>query len=313
MRKILLIIIGWLASYGVLAQQNAQYTQYIFNGLGINPAYAGSKGIINANGIYRTQWVGLEGAPTTQTISVDGAIAKQKVGLGLLLINDQIGAQGQKSVLTNTAFRVSISENSRIALGIAAGISEYYTDGTQLHPNDKNYDPTIPTTKVSTVLPDTRAGLFFNTERFYAGFSASNLIRFKNKFIVTPARHFYLTSGYIIPLNDWLTFKPSFLIKEDFKSPMNIDLNAFMLVGDRVWLGGSYRTGTRLFKNNYQNLDVANAWALAIEIYLTEKIKIGYAHDFTLTNLREYAGNELSLGFYFFRKEEGRTQSIRYF
>ncbi|QNF32492.1 type IX secretion system membrane protein PorP/SprF [Adhaeribacter swui] len=313
MQKVLLVIMGALLSLNGWAQQNAQYTQYIFNGLGINPAYAGSKGIINVNGIYRTQWVGLEGAPTTQTISVDGAIAKQKIGLGLLIINDRIGAQGQKSVLTNTAFRINVAENARLALGIAAGISQYYTDGTLLNTNNPTYDPTIPTTKISTLLPDTKAGLFFNTERLYVGLSASNLINFKNKFVATPARHFYLTSGYIIPLNDWLTFKPSFLIKEDFKSPTNIDVNAFMLIGDRVWLGGSYRTGTKTFKNNDQDLDVSNAWALATEIYLSEKVKVGYAHDFTLTSLREYAGHELSLGFYFFRKEESRTLSIRYF
>ena len=313
MQKFLLILIGGLLSLNSWAQQNAQYTQYIFNGLGINPAYAGSKGITNVNGLYRTQWVGLEGAPTTQTISVDAAVAKQKIGLGLLLTNDQIGAQGQKSVLANTAFRVKIAENARIALGIAAGISQYYTDGTLLRTNNQNYDPTIPTTRISTALPDTKAGLFFNNQRLYVGLSASNLIKFKNTFVATPARHFYLTSGYIIPLNDWLTFKPSFLIKEDFKSPTNIDVNAFMLIGDRIWLGGSYRTGTKSLKTKEYDLDVSNAWALATEIYLSEKVKVGYAHDFTLTSLREYAGHELSLGFYFFRKEASRTLSIRYF
>lgn len=313
MRKLLLILMGGLASLGARAQQHAQYTQYIFNGLGINPAYAGSKGIINVNGLFRTQWVGLEGAPSTQTLSVDGALTNQKIGLGLLLINDRIGAQGQQSVLTNTAFRVKLNENARLALGIAAGIAQYYTDGTQLRPNNQAFDPTIPTTKVSAFLPDTKAGLFFNTARFYAGVSASNLIMFKNQFVATPARHFYLTAGHIFPLSDWLTFKPSFLMKEDFKSPTNIDLNAFMLISDRVWLGGSYRTGTKTFKTDYQNLDVANAWALATEIYFTEKIKVGYAHDFTLTSLREYAGHEVSLGFYFFRPEKSRTLSIRYF
>lgn len=313
MQKIILLLLGWFWGWGALAQQQAQYTQYIFNGLGINPAYAGSKGIINANGIYRSQWVGLEGAPTTQTISVDGAIAKQKIGLGLLIVNDQIGAQGHKSVFSNIAFRVNVSETARIALGIAAGASQYYTDGTKLHPNDQNFDPSIPTTKVSTILPDTRAGLFFNTEQFYVGLSAFNLVGFKSKFVATPARHFYLTSGYILPINEWLKFKPSFLIKEDFKSPTNIDLNAFMLIGDRVWLGGSYRTGTKTFKNNYQEIDLSNAWALATEIYLTEKIKVGYSHDFTVTSLRQYAGHELSLGFYFFKKEAGRTLTIRYF
>ncbi len=315
MRKILLLVLLVGGSRLGWAQQTAQYTQYIFNGLGINPAYAGSKGVVNISGLYRTQWTGLEGAPTTQTLSIDGAVAKQRVGLGLQVVNDQIGAQGQKSVYSNVAFRVKLSETSRIALGMAAGATQYYTDGTKLHYNDQNIDPTVPTTKESATMPDVKAGLFFHSERFYVGLSAANIVRFKSKFITTPARHYYFTMGYIFPVGEWFKFKPSILVKQDFKSPVNFDLNAFMLIGDRIWLGGSYRTGTRYFTDSPQDqeLQVANAWALASEIYLTEKIKIGYAHDFTLTSLRDYVSHEVSLGFYLYKKAESRTLTIRYF
>lgn len=300
----------------LLAQQSALYTQYIFNGLGINPAYAGSKEIWQVNGIYRQQWVGLEGAPSTQTISLDGAVLKNRVGLGLQLMNDQLGAQGQKSAYGNVAFRVSLGAKARLALGLAAGASEYYTDGRKLQPIDRANDPAIPNSWQAHWLPDAKAGLFFNTERFFTGLSAANLIGFRNNFVVSPTRHYYFTTGYVFDLNEMLRFKPSLLLREDFKSPTSLDLNAFLLIGDRLWLGGSYRTGLHLYNQQaYQSegLDKRNAWALITEVYLTPRIKFGYSYDVTLTSLRSYSTHEVSLGFYFLKKEEAKTLTIRYF
>lgn len=315
MRKILLF---WLliSGFGAAAQQNPQYSQYIFNGLVINPAYAGSKGILNINGMHRNQWVGLAGAPTTQTLSLDAAVLKEKVGLGLHVMNDQIGAQGQKSFYASTAFRVRLGESARLALGIAGGASQYYLDGTQLRPTDPGYDAAIPSGREMSMLPDAKAGLFFNTERFYLGLSASNLVGFKNEFAITPTRHYFLTSGYIFDLSDMIKFKPSFLIKDDLKSTTNLDLNSFFLIGDRIWLGGGYRMGLKyLHQSTAENEDLSmqNAWMGMAEIYFTPKIKIGYAHDITLTGLSSYSTHEVSIGFYFFKKEEARTLTIRYF
>jgi len=315
MRKILLLLLI-LAGFETTAQQSSLYSQYIFNGLVINPAYAGSKGILNINGIYRQQWVGLEGSPTTQTLSLDGAVLKEKVGLGLHVLNDQIGAQGQKSFYASAAFRIKLGENARLALGLAGGASQYYTDGTLLRPTDKGFDPLIPVNKEMTMLPDAKAGLFFNTERFYLGVSAFNLVGFKNNFVATPTRHYFLSSGYIIDLSDMFKFKPSFLLKDDLKSTPNLDLNAFFLVGDRVWLGGGYRTGVKyLNRQTYEEEEsgLENAWLLMTEIYFTPKIKIGYSHDIALGSLKGYSSHEVSIGFYFFKKEEARTLTIRYF
>jgi type IX secretion system PorP/SprF family membrane protein len=315
MRKILLLFL--LAATGpVMAQQNAHYTQYIFNGLVINPAYAGSKEVLSVSGMYRSQWAGLEGAPTTQTLSVDGAVLKNKVGLGLHVMNDQLGAQGQKSVYGSSAFRVSLGPVARIALGLSGGASEYYTDGSRLRPVDKLHDPNIPTTRQSSWLPDAKAGLFFNTDRFYMGLSASNLIGFRNTFVVTPTRHYYFTTGYVFDLNEMLRFKPSILLKEDFKSPANLDLNAFLMVGDRLWLGGSYRRSIQLYNQaayDTEGLESNNAWAMIAEVYLTPRVKVGYSYDVTLTSLRGYASHEVSLGFYFYKKEAAKSLTIRYF
>jgi type IX secretion system PorP/SprF family membrane protein len=316
MRRILLLFL-LMASSQLRAQQNAHYTQYIFNGLVINPAYAGSKEVLHVSGMYRSQWAGLEGAPTTQTLSLDGAVLKKKVGLGLHVLNDQLGAQGQKSFYGSTAFRVSLGPAARLALGLAGGASEYYTDGSKLQPIDKINDAYIPTTREGYWLPDAKAGLFFNTERYFMGLSASNLIGFRNKFLVTPTRHYYFTTGYVFDLNETLRFKPSILLKEDFKSPTNLDLNAFLLVGDRLWLGGSYRTGVKLYNQaayeGEEELGTNNAWAMIAELYLSPRIKVGYSYDVTLTSLRGYASHEVSLGFYFYKKEEAKSLTIRYF
>jgi type IX secretion system PorP/SprF family membrane protein len=313
MRKILLLFLLTVSSQ-LLAQQNAQYTQYIFNGLVINPAYAGSKEVLHVSGMYRSQWAGLEGAPTTQTLSVDGAVLKNKVGLGLHVINDQLGAQGQKSVYASSAFRVSLGPSARLALGLAGGASEIYTDGSKLRPVDDN-DTYIPDNYQGYWLPDAKAGLFFNTERFFMGLSAANLIGFRNKFVVTPTRHYYFTTGYVFDLNEMLRFKPSVLLKEDFKSPANLDLNAFLLVGDRLWLGGSYRRGVKLYNQQAygEGLESDNAWAGIAEMYLSPRVKLGYSYDVTMTSLRDYSSHEVSLGFYFYKKEEAKSLTIRFF
>ena len=227
-----------------------------------------------------------------------------------------VGAQGQKSFSGSTAFRVSLGPVARLALGLAGGASEYYTDGGKLRPIDQVNDPNIPNSRQAHWLPDAKAGLFFHTERFFMGLSASNLINFRNRFVVTPSRHYFFTTGYVFNLNEMLRFKPSILLKEDFKSPANLDLNAFLLIGDRLWLGGSYRTGVQLYNQEaYQaeGLESNNAWAMITEVYLTPRVKVGYAYDVTLTSLRSYASHEVSLGFYFYKKEAAKSLTIRHF
>ncbi|MGV3639714.1 MAG: type IX secretion system membrane protein PorP/SprF [Adhaeribacter sp.] len=307
----LFCLLGWQAQ----AQQSAQYTQYAFNSLVINPAYAGSKGVLQFNGLLRSQWTGLEGAPQTQTLSLDGNALNKKMGLGLHLINDKIGAQGQKSAYLSTAVKVWLSSKAKLALGIAAGASQYYLDESQLTVN--NPDPTLSNGRESRLLPDSKLGLYFNTPRFFAGLSAGNAIGFKNQFKLAPRRHFFLTSGYVFDLGEMLKFRPSFLLKDDFRSPANLDLNAFVLIGDRLWLGGTYRTAMPLLHNeafDQYDLQSRNAWALLTEIYLTPQWKLGYSHDFTTTELSRFGTHELSLGLYFFRNtREARSVTIRYF
>lgn len=311
--RILFFLMGLLLAASGHAQQSAQYTQYIFNGLVINPGYAGSKGVTNASAMYRSQWTGLEGAPTTQTVSVDGSVKDGRVGLGFLAINDRLGAQGNLGAYANTAFRVQMSKKSKLSLGFGAGILQYSLDGSMLNPGTA--DPSIPTTRMSTILPDAKAGMFFNTDRYYLGLSVANLIPIKNDLIEVPRRQFFLTSGYVFDLGQHLKFKPSFLVKENLEGPTNVDLNAFVLLKEVLWLGATYRRGFFVLEKPApsQVLGLDNAWAGMAELYINNKLRAGYSYDITLSELRGFGSHEISLGYFFFRKQDSSMLSPRYF
>ena len=161
------------------------------------------------------------------------------------------GAQSQTGIYANIATRVNLSRTARLSFGIAGGVSQYVLDGTKLNAGDDVPDIAIPEGRESQILPDAKIGIFFNTERYYAGLSAANLIPFKDDktIIATPRRHYFLSSGYMFDLGPYVHLKPSFLIKHDFNGPANLDLNAFLLLYNRLWLGGSYRTSIPVFSD----------------------------------------------------------------
>ncbi len=311
---LLLVLLLALLCQPVVAQQAPQYSQYIFNELVINPAYSGSKDILNINATYRSQWTGMEGAPTTQTISADGPMRNDRMGWGMHIINDAIGAQSQTGIYGNIATRVNLSRTARLSLGIAGGVSQYVLDGTKLNAGDDILDAAIPLNRESRILPDAKVGIFFNTERYYAGLSVANLIPFKDSKtdIATPRRHYFLSSGYMFDLGAYVHLKPSFLLKQDFKGPSNLDLNAFLLLYNKLWLGASYRTAIPMFtKVDMTDIKKRNAWALMTQVYATPKFRIGYSYDISLTKMRDYSSHEVSLGYSFFRKQNGRTITPR--
>lgn len=317
MRKLGVLLVMLLLSWKGYAQQAPQYTQYIFNELIINPAYAGSKEIVNANLTHRSQWVGIEGAPTTQTFSVDGASRSGILGFGLNAMNDELGAQRQTGLHGNLAVRLRMSETAKLALGFAAGMAQYTLDGTKLNTGNTRPDQALNPGRVSELMPDFRIGAFFNTERFYTGLSVANLINTTgdNMEVAMPKRHYFLSSGYVVDITQSLIFKPSFLVKEDFNSPTSLDLNAFFLLGERIWLGGSYRTAVQVHGNytDEYELDRRNAWAAIAQLYVTPKLRLGYSYDVSLNAMRQHASHEISLGYSFFKKQDSRMLTPRYF
>ena len=310
--RILYTLLALLLAFGASAQQNPQYSQYIFNSMSINPAYTGSKNVLNFNAFHRSQWTGIEGAPTTQSLSVDGIAANNRMGLGLTVTRDKIGAQSNLSAYANIAVKLQVSQQGVLSLGLAPGLVQHTIDGTALGIQD---DPSIPAGRESTIKPDVKVGAYFHTNRFYAGLSASDLLQYKDMQQIEPERHYYFTTGYVFDLGSFLKFKPSVLVKEDFNAPANVDLNGFVLFGDKLWLGGSYRTSMNLFNDGDELQDSKKRTAIAMiaELHVTKSLRLGYAYDKMLNDLRGFNTHEISVGYYFFKKKDTKMLTPQYF
>jgi len=303
------------------AQQDAQFSQYMFNGIYINPAYAGYKEQLNIHAFYRNQWTGITGGPKTMSLALDAIANNGNVGLALQISKDQLGAQSNLAGYANYAYRIRMNEDgsARLAFGLGVGAVQLGIDGAKLNPNE--VEPDQPTGYQNTIVPDARVGAYYADNRFYAGFSADNLIsQYMNisryAFIPQPKPHYYLTAGALVPLSEDFLLKPSFLLKDDRAGPTSLDLNAFLLLGERIWVGGSYRMGVKLYDKSYlqRDLSMQNSVVAAIEIFASDNFRIGYAYDFSVGPLQGYSGgtHEISIGYYF-KTKKTRMLTPRYF
>jgi type IX secretion system PorP/SprF family membrane protein len=303
------------------AQQDAQFSQYMFNGIYINPAYAGYKEQLNMHAFYRNQWSGIEGAPQTMSVAIDAIANNGNVGLALQLSSDRIGAQKSQSVYANYAYRLPISSDgsSRLAFGLGLGVVQNGIDGSMLNAND--LEPNQPLGMQSSMVPDARVGAFYADDRFYAGISADNLVSQyistdTYDFIPKPKPHYYLTAGMLLPINESVQLKPSFLLKDDRGGQTSFDVSAFAIFAEKIWVGGSYRMGVKLYDKSYlqKSLSNLNSAVAAVQLFPSDNLRIGYAHDFTLGALRGYSGSTHEISFsYFFNLRSVRMGTPRYF
>lgn len=321
--KTLLVFCFTCSCLNVKAQQEAQFSQYIFNGLYINPAAAGAKEDFYLHSFYRSQWTGVTGAPQSLSLAADGTIGDEKVGLGILLSLDKIGAQSNLAAYGNYAYRLQVGErgNQRLSFGLGIGLIESGIDGSKLTAVE-NGDNTVPIGNQSTILPDARAGVLYTSDSFFAGFSADNMVakywnRDKSLLVPVPKPHFYLTAGTLLYLNDDIRVKPSFLLKNANGSTTSLDLNAFLLLGDRTWVGGTYRSNLKLLANSYigSGFQNANAVVLLVEFFVTNKLRIGYAFDYSTAAYSGFGNgsHELSLGIYLSKKSTQSFTTSSYF
>jgi type IX secretion system PorP/SprF family membrane protein len=307
MKRFLWIFLCMLAGMA-RAQQDTQYSQYVFNGLFINPAYAGYKQDIYLQSFYRSQWTGLDGAPKSFSVSADAALNDNRVGLGILVAQDKIGAQSTLAAYANYAYKLQIgdNENSRLSFGIGGGFVQAGIDGSQLHAV-RNDDTYVPSGYQSTLLPDARLGVLYTNDDLFVGLSADNLLaqhlkRDQSLLVPIPKPHYYFTAGALFELNDATKFKPSVLLKDDAAGPTSLDINAFFLLGERVWIGSTYRTAVPLYAKPHlqSNLQKSNSITGMAEFFATEKFRVGYAFDYSLTPIgtTSYGTHEVSIGIY---------------
>jgi type IX secretion system PorP/SprF family membrane protein len=324
-RMYVILVLMFSLTMKAKAQQTIQFSQYVFNGLAVNPAYAGYKEDWTLNLSSRLQWVGINGAPQTETASIDGLTnnINGNIGLGLIGTVDHLGPESIASVYANYAYRLRIDEldTKRLCFGIGFGVMQYSLNGSAFNATDVG-DGSIPAGTVSKVTPDFRFGIYYYSPKIYFGASVFNLLSStivnvtNNAPIVSQARTVYLTAGTLLPLSPYIDLKPSFLIKEDFKGPTNVDLTGYLVLNKIIWLGSSYRTGiTNLNKTNLQSgLDNPDAVAAIAQFYINDHFRIGYSYDFTVSKLANYqsGSHELSLSLSFPGKKP-RIISPRYF
>lgn len=314
------------------AQQNIQFTQYIFNSLSVNPAYAGYKEEWFAQLALRNQWVGIDGAPRTGQMSIDGILDPEmkRHGLGFQVTADKIGPQSATSAYLNYAFRLRLDQmdTRRLSFGIGAGVSQYSLNGNVLNSDYQGTgDQVVPVGKESFFKPDLRFGVYYASPKWYAGVSIMDLLagdnsdavfnQNENPINIVRKRHIYFTAGTLIDLNTDLKIRPSILLKEDFKGPTSLDLNAMFIFGEQFWLGAGYRTGVSAWKKDYeegQKLSKLNSFSGVAQFYVNERLRVGYSYDYILSQLSSLQNgtHEITIGLTFPQKGQ-RLLSPRFF
>lgn len=301
-RSLVLVTITTLAAS---AQQLPQFSQYIFNGLHINPGYAGYKNQGYIQSTFRKQWMNFPGAPQTFTVTADLSANEGMMGFGASILTDQLGPTRTTTGLLTYSYRIQTGHDSFLALGASAGVSEYQLNSDKMDPLDEG-DILIPEGITNMFTPNMNLGLFFHNNRFYGGLSAYNLIgrnALEREDIALSMHdfHIFLTAGGIFPITDAIQIKPSFLIKEVKGSPTNVDLNGMVLFSERIWVGASYRTNMHVGNDDLESsLNRRNAIAFIVELFATESLRVGYAYDQNLNALQNARNNshEFSVGYY---------------
>ncbi|MDM1405932.1 type IX secretion system membrane protein PorP/SprF [Myroides marinus] len=276
------------------AQQDPQYTQYMYNTNMVNPAYAGSRGSLNVFGMYRTQWVGLDGAPKTANVSVSTPLGESGLGLGVNFTNDRLGAMDENNISVDLAYAIDLNEDYKLAFGIKTTANLLNVDYTKLNihnPTDPNSQENIK----NKFNPNIGAGLYMYSDKAYVGLSVPNFLttdRYDDNDITTMRQkmHFYLMGGYVFELGRDVLFKPAALVKAVSGAPLQVDLTANFLLYEKFTLGAAYRWD-------------ASVSALA-GFQVNENLFVGYAYDFDTTSLRHYdsGSHEIFLRFELFNR-----------
>jgi len=289
------------------AQQDPMYTQYMFNTLALNPGYAGTRDMLSLMALSRHQWVGFEGAPSTQTVTAHTPVAS-KIGLGLSLIHDKVTPTSQTGLYFDYAYRINVSDKAQLSFGLKGGFNHYQFDVNGLHAPQPGSDPTLEVPVVSKYLPNFGFGLYLYADKYYFGASAPKLL--ENKLASgevevlgeagKETRHYFFMGGMVFDLSSDVKFKPSFLTKITQASPLSLDLNANFLLREKLWLGVLYRLN--------------DSFGAMVQYQFTPQFGVGYAFDMTTNEMRNYnSGTHEIMISYEFNFKKDKVQNPRYF
>ncbi|QEE49816.1 type IX secretion system membrane protein PorP/SprF [Flavobacterium alkalisoli] len=300
--KIFTLVLMLTAIVGY-AQQNAQFTQYMYNTININPAYAGSRGALSIFGLYRTQWVGLDGAPETSCFSANTPFNNSNVGLGLSLVNDKIGPTNENNISVDISYTISTSETFKVSFGFKATGNLFNLDVNKLNPVDQA-DPQFQNFN-SVFKPNFGAGVYLHSDRLYAGLSVPNFVETNvyndNDVAIYKSKiNYYIMGGYVFDLGPDIKFKPSTLLKVVEGAPLQADISANFMFLEKFVVGVSYRWDSTVS-------------ALA-DFQISDSLNIGYGYDLETTNLNNYnsGSHEIFLRYEIF-KNNGKMTTPRFF
>jgi len=293
-KKNKLIILFFFVVQMFWAQQDPQFTHYMYNTTNINPAYAGSREVVSVFGLHRTQWVGLDGAPTTNAFSLHSPVGG-KIGLGLSFLNDNIGPADENTISIDISYSINF-ENSKLAFGLKPSLNLLNVDYTKLSIYDLT-DPQFQNNINNELSPNIGAGIYWYSTHYYVGFSIPNFLETKHysdiqSNALKERQHYFLMAGYVFDLSPSIEFKPAFLSKIVSGAPLQLDATANFLINQKLTLGIAYR------------------WDAAISglvgFQLTDKLFLGYSYDADTTQLANFnsGSHEIFLRFEIFNSWE---------
>src|SRR6218665_666872 len=260
------------------AQQDPQYTQYMYNTMAVNPAYAGSTGTIEAALLYRSQWIGIDGAPETQSFSIHSPLRNEKIGLGLSIVNDKIGPSNELYFDGNFSYSLPLGYEKRLAFGLKAGARMLSIYSSKRRYYDK--EVVLLNQNINNQMKlAVGAGIYYYTDKWYVGLSVPSFIRNDyyddvQESIDYDRLHYFLMGGYVFDLNPNLKFKPAFLVKAVSGAPLTADISANFMIQEKFVIGGAYRTD--------DSVSILAGFQIAPSFYL------GYAFDYTVSQLNKY-------------------------
>ncbi|MDO5980834.1 type IX secretion system membrane protein PorP/SprF [Flavivirga spongiicola] len=306
----LMIATALLCCISAFAQQLPQFTQYMFNTVSINPAYAGSRETLNITALHRSQWVGIEGAPVTQTASIHSPLRNERIGLGLSFINDHLGFENFSYVYGDFSYTIKTGKKTELAFGLKGGFTFFNLDQKLLDDSSIANDPFFNEFS-NRIAPNFGVGFYWHTNKWYIGLSAPRILNtdlnntrnnIQANFVSLERINYFLTAGYVFDLNDAIKFKPSVLARATNGAPASFDFTTNFLFNEKFWLGAAYRINEQ-----------TEAIGALVDFQISNQLRIGYAYEYPLSDLRAYTGgtHEVLLIFEVFKSK--RIKSPRYF
>lgn len=303
------LVLAIFCALRVSAQQDPQFSHYMYNTLSVNPAYAGSRGTLNVSALHRQQWIGFDGAPMTQTVYAHMPLPNEKMGVGLSVVNDKIGPLNQTFIYGDYSYTVKLTSAVKLAFGIKAGLNMFQPKIAGLSTIDATDPSFVNSSLTRSIKPNVGAGLYLHHERWYIGASSPRLL--ENKFnlngastndtnTVKEVRHLFLIGGLVFPVNDELKLKPTVQAKLVRNSPLSLDATLEALIRDKFNLGVGMR-----WEDSFYGL---------VGYQFNDQLRAGLAYDYTIGPLRNINGNtvEVMISYdFFFRKD--KIRSPRYF